>query len=128
MFRKDALFYLCPMSTPALEVLNDPNNAYLLDQFQQRPCFAIGNFRSKSRTREALVTIGRTGDIVLRGTDYSREQCSFAINPGTQVIMFRDDSKRGTSAVHGPDSTPFRPGIPRKVVVQPKLNTLIGSE
>ncbi|KAL2285307.1 hypothetical protein FJTKL_08254 [Diaporthe vaccinii] len=40
--------------------------------------------------------------------------------------MFYDDSRAGTSSTLGPDSTPFRPGQPRKVVVQPNVNTTIG--
>ncbi|KAJ0122161.1 Protein kinase [Diaporthe amygdali] len=40
--------------------------------------------------------------------------------------MFYDDSRGGTSSVMGPDSTPFRPGHSRKVVVQPNLNSIIG--
>lgn len=74
------------------------------------------------------MTIGRLGDITLRSTSFSREHCSFEIDPHTHVIMFCDSSKGGTSSVHGPDSMPFRPGQPRKVVVQRDLNTLIGSE
>lgn len=74
------------------------------------------------------MTIGRLGDIVLRSTSFSREQCSFEIDTNTQVVMFRDASRGGTSLVLGDKSKPFRPGQPRKVVVQKNLNEYIGSE
>lgn len=122
------LFYLYPVGGPARDVLNDPDNAYLLDTSSPFPCFAIGHIQSECMRTNTLVTIGRLGDIVLRSTSFSREQCSFEIDPHTHVIMFYDSSKGGTSSVHGPDSVPFRPGQPRKVVVQRDLNTLIGSE
>ncbi|KAG8159919.1 hypothetical protein KVR01_010556 [Diaporthe batatas] len=126
MSRAHVLFWLHPESPAAYEVINDPENAYLIDRSHPSPCFAIGHFRSKCGRRETLVTIGRLGDIVLRSTTFSREQCSFEIDPTTNVIMFHDSSRVGTSNVHGRDSTPFRFGSPRKVVVQQGLNTYIG--
>lgn len=127
MSRSHVLFYLHPENDAAKEVLNDPDNQILVDR-SGPPCFAIGHFQSKCGRRETLVTIGRLGDIALRSTSFSREQCSFEIDPNTHVIMFRDSSKGGTSSVQGPNSTPFRPGQSRKVVVQRELNEYIGSK
>ncbi|KAL1873034.1 hypothetical protein Daus18300_004175 [Diaporthe australafricana] len=126
MSRNNVLFYMRPIGDAAKAVLKDPENAYLLDRASPDPRFAIGHFQSKSGSRTTLVTIGRNGDIVLRGNSYSREQCSFGVDPNTHVIMFYDDSSAGTSSVLGPDSMAIRPQQPRKVVVQPDLNTMIG--
>lgn len=128
MSRSHVLFRLYPESRGAQEVIDDPDNAFLIDRSGPSPCFAIGHFQSKCGRRETLVTFGRLGDIVLRSTMFSREQCSFEIDPNTHVIMFRDSSKAGTSSVQGQNATPFRPGQPRKVVVLHNLNTYIGSE
>lgn len=125
---RNILFYLTPISKQAQDVLKDPENAFLLDRSGPTTRFAIGHFESKAGNRTTLVTIGRLGDIVLRGTGYSRQQCSFQIDLDTHVIMFYDDSRAGTSSVIGPDSMPFRPGHSRKVVVQPGLNSVIGSK
>lgn len=128
MSRENVLFYLLPISDHAKIVLNDPDNAYLVDRSGPVTRLAIGHFRAKAANRTTLATIGRLGDITLRGAGYSRYQCSFHVDLNTNVIMFYDDSRAGTSSVLGPDSTPFRPGQPRKVVVQPNVNTIIGSE
>lgn len=126
MSRKNVLFYLLPISNQAKDVLNDPENAYLVDRAGPVTRLAIGHFKSKANNRTTLATLGRLGDITLRGTGYSRYQCSFHVDLNTSVIMFYDDSRAGTSSTLGPDSTPFRPGQPRKVVVQPNVNTTIG--
>lgn len=128
MSRKNVLFYLLPISNQAKDVLNNQENAFLVDRAGPVTRLAIGHFQSKAKNRTTLATIGRLGDITLRGTGYSRYQCSFHVDLNTNVIMFYDDSRAGTSSVLGPDSTPFRPGQPRKVVVQPNVNTIIGSE
>lgn len=122
------LFYMYPVSDLAYEVLKDPDNAFLVDRSVPTPRFAIGHFQSHCGSRSTLVTIGRAGDITLRGSGFSRKQCSFGIDGSSHVIMFYDDSSTGTSSVLGPDSMPFVPGQPRKIVVQPELNTMIGSE
>lgn len=128
MSRKNILFYLLPISNEAKDVLNDPDNAFLVDRDGPVTRLAIGHFQSRTKNETTLATIGRFGDITLRGTGYSRYQCSFHVDPSTNVIMFYDDSIAGTSSVLGPDSEPFRPGQPREVVVQPNVNTIIGSE
>lgn len=128
MSRENVLFYMLPISDLAHEVLKDPDNAYLVDRSGPTPRIAIGHFQSKCGSRSTLVEIGRDGDITLRGNGYSRKQCSFGVDGNSHVIMFYDDSSAGTSSVLGPDSMPIGPGRPRKIVVQPDLNTMIGSE
>lgn len=128
MSRENVLFYMVPVSDPAHKVFKDPDNAFLVDRSSPTPRFAIGHFQSHCGSRSTLVTIGRAGDITLRGSCFSRQQCSFGIDGSSHVIMFYDDSSTGTSSVLGPDSMPFVPGQPRKIVVQPELNTIIGSE
>jgi hypothetical protein len=73
-----------------------------------------------------LATLGRNGDIVVEGSSIAKLQCSFEIDLDTRVVMFYDTSHSQTSQVSGDNATPFEYGRPRKVVVQEKVNTIIG--
>ena len=93
------------------------HNKYALD---------AGHVQLSSGNPNTLATIGKNGDIVVAGSNISRVQCSFEINPDSKVIMFYDRSHCKTSQVFGKGSVPFEECRPRKVVVQPDLNTIIG--
>ena len=86
----------------------------------------VGQTRSMSGDDAVLVTLGRNGDIQLDGSSIAKIQCAFEINMATKVVMFYDRSHSQTSQVFGENATPFEYGRSRKVVVQKRLNTLIG--
>jgi hypothetical protein len=87
---------------------------------------SIGHVRSTSGGITTLATLGRNGDIFVEGSVFSRIQCSFEIDPVSNVVMFYDRSHSQTCAFHGNDATPFRYGFPRKVLVQNEINTSLG--
>lgn len=86
----------------------------------------IGHIRPMSGDNATLATLGRNGDVIVEGSSIAKIQCSFEIDIDTKVIMFYDRSHGQTSQVFGENATPFEYGRLRKVVVQEKVNTIIG--
>ena len=121
-----ALFSLFPITDPAKAVVQHPCNKHLVSQLENEIVLDIGHTRSISGDHATLATLGRHGDITIEGRNISRIQCSFEIDNETKVVMFYDRSHSQTCQVFGEGATPFVYGRPRKVVVQPKLNTIIG--
>ncbi|CAG8959871.1 hypothetical protein HYFRA_00013143 [Hymenoscyphus fraxineus] len=76
-----------------------------------------------------LATLGRgsDADIYIEGSEISRRQCSFEIDPDTHAVMLYDRSTANSTQVFGENSKPFeRERDLRKVLVQKGLNTIIG--
>jgi hypothetical protein len=63
----------------------------------------------------------------MEGSSISRLQCSFEIDLDSGVVMLYDRSSIQTTQVSGENATPFESGRLRRVVVQEKLNTIIGT-
>ncbi|KAI0968037.1 kinase-like protein [Xylaria arbuscula] len=120
----DVLFSLEPIGQPATDAANDVSNQHLFNEATKR--LDIGHFRSKSGEITTLATLGRNGDVVMRGGRIAKIQASFETDPETGIIMFYDRSFSHTSQVSGDNATPFEFGRPRKVVVKHKYNTIIG--
>ncbi|KAI1348384.1 kinase-like domain-containing protein [Xylaria sp. FL0043] len=124
-----ALFSLVPLNTRAHEVVADPSNAHLASRLPDDTLVLdIGHVRSKSPldTATTLATLGRDADILVSGSIISRVQCSFEIDPTTNVVMFYDRSHSQSSQVFGKNAIQFGYGRPRKVVVNNDTNTKIG--
>ncbi|KAG5289215.1 CAMK family protein kinase [Histoplasma ohiense] len=124
-----ALFSLIPRNERAEAVVADPLNAHLVSLFKNKPVLDIGlNVRSKSCN--TLATLGRGDvDVYVAGSSISKIQCSFERDPKTNVVMLFDRSHSQTTRVFGGDddeSMPFEYGRLRKVVVQAKVNTMLG--
>ncbi|EOD46544.1 putative calcium calmodulin-dependent protein kinase protein [Neofusicoccum parvum UCRNP2] len=128
-----ALFSLVPINDSAKGVLGYFGNRRLLSLLRDpenpvrvRQALNVGfNVDSKTKTRGTLATIGRAGDIIIPDDRISRIQCSFEINVQSQEVMLYDRSTLHTTSVRGPDAHDFSPGLPRKVLVAPGLNTEI---
>ncbi|KAI1655128.1 kinase-like protein [Daldinia decipiens] len=122
-----ALFSLLPLNERSQAVLDHPYNKHLVSrQKDGRLALDIGHVRSMLGD-PTLATLGRNGDIYVEGSSFSRNQCSFEINPYTKVVMFYDRSHSQTSQVFGQDNAfPLEPGRPRKVLVRQGLNIYIG--
>ncbi|EXF86240.1 hypothetical protein CFIO01_02299 [Colletotrichum fioriniae PJ7] len=122
-----ALFSLVPKNIRSQSVLEHPDNQpFLSYQKDGRLALDIGHIRSKAG-HNTLAILGRGDvDICIPGSTISKTQCSFEINPDTDVVMFFDRSHGRTSQVWGETCFPFEFGRPRKVVVQRGLNTIVG--
>jgi hypothetical protein len=108
-------------------VISHPSNEHLCSWLDnQHLALDIGHVRSTTGDITTLATIGRTGDVYVAGSSISKIQCSFEINLETNVVMFYDRSHSQTCQFHGEDAMPFLYGLPRKVVVQNKINTILG--
>lgn len=122
-----ALFSLVPKNKRAKQVLAHPCNQHLLSTvIGSQSALDVGHVRSRSGDRMTLATLGRDGDIFIEGAAIARIQCTFEIDIATNIVMFYDRSHSQTSQVFGEFATPFEVGRLRKLVVQQKLNTIIG--
>ncbi|EGC46549.1 CAMK family protein kinase [Histoplasma capsulatum var. duboisii H88] len=124
-----ALFSLIPRNERAEAVVADPLNDHLASLLEGILVLDIGlNVRSKSCN--TLATLGRGDvDVYVAGSSISKTQCSFERDPNTNVVMLYDRSHSQTTRVFGGDddeSMPFEYGRLRKVVVQDKVNTMLG--
>ncbi|KAG5801200.1 hypothetical protein H9Q71_014218 [Fusarium xylarioides] len=108
-----ALFSLVPLN-PRADERRRPSD-------QRPPRLDAERWQTCSRHRSR-----RNGDVFIEGSSIAKVQCSFEIDPNTDVVMFYDRSHSLSSQVFGENATPFEYGRPRKVVVQKKLNTTIG--
>jgi hypothetical protein len=84
------------------------------------------HIRGKSSTTLATLGRGVEADIYVEGSGIAKVQCSFEMDLHTGVVMFYDRSHGCTTQVFGENATPFEYGRVRKVLVQQKLNTIIG--
>ena len=122
-----ALFCLFPLTDRATAVLGLPANKHLLSRLRNGDyVLDIGRFRSKSSDYITLATIGRNGDVVVDAYNISRIQCSFEIDPVSNVVMFYDKSHSQTSQVFCQNRYQFEYGRPRKIVVLQEFKTVIG--
>ncbi len=122
-----AVFSLKPLNERAYDVVNHPANDRLVSTLVDGTlALDIGHAVSESGEATTLATLGRNADIIIPGASISKIQCSFEINPDTNVIMFYDRSYNLSTQVFGENKTPFEYGRPRKVVVRNDCNTKIG--
>lgn len=113
------------MGERAQDVVNDPDNSrFVSTLYDGTLVLDVGHVREPCNT--TLVTIGRNGNIVVKGASIAKVQCSFKIEPETNVVMFYDESHLQTSQVFGDFAWPFEYGRPRKVVVEENVNDIIG--
>ncbi|KAJ6442569.1 serine/threonine protein kinase [Purpureocillium lavendulum] len=121
---------LAPKNERAAEAVNDPANDHLRSFCPgiDGGVLNIGHVRSgRASSSGTLATLGRNGDVVLRGTSVSRIQCSFEIDPVSGYIVLEDCSSTWTTRVYGENATPFpRDREPRRVAVRPGQNEIIG--
>lgn len=113
-----AWFALIPVNDRAKSVLDNPENRPFVSKSSDGTLVLdVGHIRSKSGNT-TLTTLGRgDADIFIEGSSIVKIQCSFEINPTTNVVLFYDRSYGQTTQVFGKNSTPFENGRICKVVV-----------
>ncbi|KAJ5799399.1 uncharacterized protein N7518_001467 [Penicillium psychrosexuale] len=123
-----ALFSLQPLNEQAKKVVSHPWNQHLTSKLSDGTVVLDIGFHIQSRSRQTIATLGRGGDadIFVEGATISKTQCSFEIEPTTNVIMLYDRSHRGTTQVSGANAIPFEHGRLRQIVVQHRLNDVLG--
>ena len=125
-----ALFSLVPVlgNERATRVVAHPDNIHHVSTLPNgREALDVGfHLRGKSSTTLATLGRGIEADIYVEGSSIAKVQCSFEIDLDTGVVMFYDRSHGCTTQVSGENATPFEHGRVRKVLVQKKLNTIIG--
>ncbi|TGJ88657.1 hypothetical protein E0Z10_g5 [Xylaria hypoxylon] len=122
-----ALFSLTATNQRAHDVITHPINDHLASTLSDgNLALDIGHVISTSGDGMTLATLGRNADIFVPGTTISKVQCSFEIDPVTNIIMFYDRSHNRSTQVSGKNAKPFEYGRPRKVVVSNVTNTIIG--
>ncbi|KAI1324043.1 hypothetical protein F5Y16DRAFT_402801 [Xylariaceae sp. FL0255] len=150
------LFSLRPLNQRAIDVVKDVDNRHFRRYnpfIEGVGVLEILRFRSKSRDINTLttgyapisipthifiitfffITAGSTlilvlyFNILVKGSNISKEQCSFEIDPSTSLVMFYDRPFSLFSQVFGMNATPFELERPRrKAVVTNEVNTIIG--
>lgn len=122
-----ALFSLQPLNEQAKKVASHPYNQHLTSRLNDGTIVLDIGFHIRSRSHHTIATLGRgNADIFVEGTNISKIQCSFEIEPTTNVIMLYDRSHGRTTKVSGQNATPFENGRLRQVVVQKNLNDVLG--
>lgn len=125
-----ALFTLVPFNgnQRAQDAVAHPENSHHVSTTPQGVKGLDVGFQIRGKSSTTLATIGRgmEADIFVGGFSIAKVQCSFEIDLDTGVVMFYDRSHACTTQVDGEHATPFERGRVRKVVVQNKLNTIIG--
>lgn len=101
-----AIFSLSPLNLRAEQVVAHPSNTYLTSWLDDKLVLNICYGRSTSGDKTTLATIGRNGDIIVKGSTIARVQCSFEIDLQTKIIMFYDRSHNQTCQVYGDNATP----------------------
>lgn len=129
----NAFFSLEPLNEKAYRVFKDRDNRRHVSTLPNgTPVLDVGHVRSDAKDDVTLATISRNGDIHVDEPTISRNQCAFELVRETGVVMFYDRSHAQSSQVFagpgkGEDLVPFEHGrCPRRVVVRPGLNTIIG--
>lgn len=128
-----SLFSLLPLNDRAKEILELPENAHLVSTLrpgQEKPAVQgldIG-FHIRSTSRYTLATIGRHGDIVIKGNSISRIHCSFELDEhNKEEVMLQDRSSNNSTELLGMTKVPFEPGRPhRRVVIDRSINLEFG--
>lgn len=125
-----ALFSLIPVSENerAERVVTHPDNIHHVSTLPDGAEALDVGFHIRGKSSTTLATLGRgiEADIYIEGSTISKVQCSFEINLETGVVMFYDRSHGCSSQVFGENATPFERGRSRRVLVQRRLNTIIG--
>ncbi|KAJ6143033.1 hypothetical protein N7471_002486 [Penicillium samsonianum] len=122
-----ALFSLKPLNEHAKNVVNHPWNQHLTSKLTDGTIVLDIGFQIRSRSHHTLATLGRgDADIFVDGITIANIQCSFEIEPATNVIMLYDRSHGQTTQLFGNDAVPFEHGRFRQVVVQKDLNSRLG--
>ncbi|KAK4204866.1 kinase-like protein [Triangularia verruculosa] len=122
-----ALFSLKPCCSRAEGVVAHPSNRHLVSELNDGTLAIDIGFNIRSRSCGTLATLGRGDtDIFVEGSSISKVQCSFEIDPETNVIMLYDRSHSQTTQVFGENAIPFQHGRLRKIVVQEGLNGIVG--
>ncbi|KAJ5158879.1 uncharacterized protein N7500_008530 [Penicillium coprophilum] len=119
-----ALFSLKPLNKQAQKVVNHPLNQHLTSKLPDGTTVLDIGFQIRSRSQRTIATLGRAdADIFVEGTAISRLQCSFEIEPTTNVILLYDRSNGQTTQLFGEDAVPFEHGRLRRVVIQKDMNS-----
>jgi hypothetical protein len=131
MFRTEChpltLFHLIPLNERSKNVLTHPSNSHLVSSLPENRLVLEIGFHIRSNSCNTIATLGRgDADIFLEGASIAKIQCSFEINPETGVVMLYDRSHGSTTQLFGENALRFEHGRVRKVLVQHKLNTIIG--
>jgi hypothetical protein len=122
-----ALFSLKPRNPRAQDVVAHPCNSHLVSTLDDGTLALDIGFYIRSKSCNTLATLGRgETDIFVEGSSIAKVQCSFEIDLDTNVVMLYDRLHGQTTQVFGENATPFEHGRIRRVVVQEKLNTVIG--
>lgn len=129
----NAFFSLQPLKDKACRVVMDRDNRRHVSTLPDGTLVLdVGRVRSDAKDDVTLATIARNGDIHVDEGTISRNQCAFELVRETGVIMFYDRSHAKSSQVFDDPmnpraAVPFEHGrVPRRVVVRPGLNTIIG--
>lgn len=121
-----ALFSLIPINGQARAVVAHPMNEHLVSiQRDGMLGLDVGHVRLRPGNVIAILGRGEGADVYIEGPSISKVQCSFEIDPGSNVVMLYDRSHGQTTQVYGEDAIPFEHGRTRKVVVDVILNTQI---
>lgn len=123
-----ALFSLKPHNPRAHDTVAHPSNSHLVSILPQDGALALDvGFNIRSKSRNTLGTLGRNDtDIIVEGSSIGRVQCSFEIDLDSRVVVLYDRSNSQTTQISGDNAIPFERGRLRRVVVQKRLNTIIG--
>lgn len=122
-----ALFTLVPVNDRAKAELNEGDNE--VSKWTDGTLgFDVGHQASGSGDPSTLVTIGRNGDIRIKGPSFSRIHCSFEVHKDSKLVLFHDRSSNQSCQVYDvvDDVHPLEHGRPRKVVVTDEINRRIG--
>ncbi|KAJ5244027.1 hypothetical protein N7489_004123 [Penicillium chrysogenum] len=121
------LFSLKPLNEQAKKVAEHPWNQHLASKSSDGTTVLDIGFHIRSCSHNTLATLGRGDtDIFVDGSNISKIQCSFEIEPATQLVMLYDRSHGQSTQVFGSNATPFEHGRLRQVVVQHLLNDVLG--
>lgn len=123
-----ALFSLIPLNERAKSVLEQRENTRHVSTLPNGKQALDVGFQLHGTTSTTLATLGRhvDADIYVEGGSIAKIQCSFEIDLDTGIVMLFDRSHGHTTQVFCQNVRPFEHGRVRKVLVQEKLNTIIG--
>lgn len=125
-----ALFSLHPVadSERAKAAFSHPDNDHLVSRSSDGNLALNIGFHIRGKSSKTLATLGRgfDADIYVEGSNIARIQCSFEIDFDTGIVMFCDRSLAKSSQVFGENAMPFEHKRIRQVLVNHKLNDIIG--
>jgi hypothetical protein len=125
-----ALFSLVPKpgNERAERIVAHPDNNHLVSTLSNGKLALDVGFHISGKSSKTLAKLGRgiEADIYVEGSSIAKTQCSFEIDIDTGVVMFCDRSFAKSTQVFGENATPFEHERIRQVLVQHKLNTIIG--